>query len=517
VISGTGVSRLDNPTVDYDGVEYVEFHGGSGGNEIVVSGTGSNTTVAVFSGTGNDTISIDSNGALPGGLVDEVLSSLTIDGEGGVNSLLIEDDSDTTADNVQVTPTSVGVTGNLFGSGGSLTYSNIDSLTLNLGSGALGDTVQLRPSSATSFLVNGNGPTAGPGDSLNLSLTGISGYHLATSGTGAGTWTFDNALPVSYSGIEQVNRAEIIVVSPDAGVEPRVHVLDAATRRERFSFLAYDPAYRGGVRIAVGDVNGDGVADIVTAPGKKAQSEIRVFDGNTGLRLTGPTGSFFPYGPTAKSGVFVAVGDVNGDGFADIVTGLQTGGEIRIFSGQNASLLGSIVAFTARFRAGVRVAVGDVTGDGNADIIAAPGGGGKGEVRVFDGPTRQQLPGSQGSFLALGSAVLVGSGDVNGDGFSDIVTSTGGRKEVRVFDGRNGSQLGSFLPNLGGFKGEVRIALADVNGDGRADIITGAGPGARPQISLFDAKTLTAFDTVLADFPITGLGIFVAAGGLRNG
>ena len=206
-----------------------------------------------------------------------------------------------------------------------------------------------------------------------------------------------------------------------------------------------------------------------------------------------------------------------GKAVADIIAGLQRGGEIRIFSGRDGSSMGSIIAFTARFRAGVRVATADVTGDGNADIIAAPGGGGKGEVRVFDGVTKQQLPGSQGSFLAVGSAVLVGAGDVNGDGFADIVTSTGGRKQVRIFDGRDGTQMSSFLPNLLGFKGEVRIAVTDVNGDGRADIITGAGPGSKPQISLFDGRTLAVFDTVLADFPITGLGIFVAAGGLRNG
>jgi hypothetical protein len=498
-------------------VEQLVFHGAGAGNQLVVTGTPASTSVTVFTGAGDDSLSIDSNGAAAGGLVDAVLSSLMVDGEGGTNSLLIEDSSDTTGDNVQVTPTAVGATGDLFNSGGSLTYSGIALLTLDLGSGTTGDSVHVSPSSTTSFVVNGNGPSTAPGDSLNLNFTGISGRQLATTAPGAGVWTFDNAQPVSYTGIEQGNRAEIIVTSPDAGVEPRVHVLDAATRRERFSFLAYDASYRGGVRVAVGDVDGDGTADIITAPGKGNRSEIRVFDGRTGLQLTGPTGSFFPYGPTSKSGVFVAAGDVNGDGFADIVTGLQTGGEIRIFSGGDGSSMGSIVAFTSRFRAGVRVAVADVTGDGNADIIVAPGAGGKGEVRVFDGATKQQLPGSQGSFLAVGSAVLVAAGDVNGDGYADIVTSTGGRRPVRVFNGRDGSQLGSFMPNLANFKGEIRIAVSDVNGDGKADIITGAGPGSRPQISIVDGVTLAVFDTVLADFPITGLGIFVAAGGLKNG
>jgi Ca2+-binding RTX toxin-like protein len=515
-ISATAVVRSGGPTINYAGIEQLSVHGGSAGNLIIVSSTLASTPLLIFAGTGDDLIVIDSNGPLPGGIADDVQSAITLDGEAGNDDIIIEDSSDTTGDAVQVTPTTVGLTGTLFSNGGSVTYSSIRSVTLNLGSGTTGDIVSLKPSGTTSFFVNGNNPSASPGDSLNLNFLGISGHHLATTGSGAGTWTFDNAQPVSYTGIEQVNRAEFVVTSPDAGVEPRVHVLDAATRRERFNFLAYDATYRGGVRVAVGDVNSDGVTDIITAPGKGNRSEVRVFDGTTGRRLAGPLGSLFPYGTASKAGVFVAAGDVNGDGYADIITGLDNGGEIRIISGRDASLLGSIVAFTTRFRAGVRVAAADVTGDGKADIIAAPGGGGRGEVRVFDGVTLRQLAGSRGSFLAVGSAVIVAAGDVNGDGFADIVTSTGGRKEIRVFDGRNGTQIGSFLPNLSGFKGEVRLAIADVNGDGKGDIITGAGPGARPLVSLFDAASLRAFDTILADFPISGLGIFVAAGGLKN-
>src|SRR5262249_13745666 len=68
----------------------------------------------------------------------------------------------------------------------------------------------------------------------------------------------------------------------DAGGGQEVMVYDAATGVLRYAFYAYDPHFLGGVRVATGDINGDGVDDIITAPGPGGGPDIRVFDGVTG-------------------------------------------------------------------------------------------------------------------------------------------------------------------------------------------------------------------------------------------
>src|SRR5687767_1891662 len=86
----------------------------------------------------------------------------------------------------------------------------------------------------------------------------------------------------------------VLVAGAAAGAEPRVTVLDAQTGEERFSFLAYGAGFRGGVRVAVGDINGDGTQDIVTAAGAGGGPHVRIFSGVNGAELAG----FYAYHPS---------------------------------------------------------------------------------------------------------------------------------------------------------------------------------------------------------------------------
>ena len=147
------------------------------------------------------------------------------------------------------------------------------------------------------------------------------------------------------------------------------------------SFLAYSSAFTGGVFVAVGDVNNDGFADIITGAAQAV--------GRTSRCLAAPIiallESFFAYSANFKGGVRVAAGDVNGDRFADIVTGAGTGGgpHVEVFSGENLSLLQSIIAFDPKFTGGVYVAAGDVDAEGHADVIVGAGEGGGPQVKVY--------------------------------------------------------------------------------------------------------------------------------------
>src|SRR4051812_46349965 len=114
---------------------------------------------------------------------------------------------------------------------------------------------------------------------------------------------------------------QVYAVGADTGNAPMVQVYNPDGTL-LYSFQAYDASFRGGVRVAVGDVTGDGVADIVTAPGRSGKPQIKVFDGTSGTEVA----NFMAYAENFRGGVYVAVADVNGDGHADVVTGADAGG-----------------------------------------------------------------------------------------------------------------------------------------------------------------------------------------------
>src|SRR5262249_9761788 len=146
------------------------------------------------------------------------------------------------------------------------------------------------------------------------------------------------------------------------------------------NFYAYDPRFAGGVFVTTGDVNGDGVPDIITGAGQGGGPNIKVFDGKTGNTIR----NFYAFDSSFSGGLRVASGDVDGDGFDDIITAAGPGGgpHVRVFSGANGKVISEFFAFPASFVGGVNVAAGDLNGDGRAEIITGPGVGGGPLVRV---------------------------------------------------------------------------------------------------------------------------------------
>jgi serralysin len=172
-----------------------------------------------------------------------------------------------------------------------------------------------------------------------------------------------------------------------------VQVFSGATRQLIYSFMAYDPLFRGGIHVAAGDVDGDGRADILTGAGAGGGPHVRVFSGRDGAALSG----VMAYDPRFAGGVFVAASDVNGDGRAEIVTGPGRGGGalVHVFNARTAQTLFSLRAFPAPagslaggWQSGVRVAGVDADNDGFGDIVVASGRGQGPRTRVFSGTTQ---------------------------------------------------------------------------------------------------------------------------------
>ena len=255
-------------------------------------------------------------------------------------------------------------------------------------------------------------------------------FLTSTSGGTAGLAVNPNvALSPSFSittGAPLV--ATLVATGAGAGGQPMVRVFNYATGNEIYRFMAYDPSFMGGVRVAVGDVTGDGVPDIVTVPGAGGGPDVRVFSGATG------------------------------------------------------QLVREFQALDGKFTGGLNVAVADVNGDGVGDIIIGAGAGGGPQVAVYsgvDGSTLQMFYAYDQSFTG---GVSVAGGDLNGSGFADIVTGAGagGGPNVRVFDGQTGAMLASFFAYDQSFAGGVNVAVGK-GANGRSTIVTGAAPAAAPR------------------------------------
>jgi len=307
---------------------------------------------------------------------------------------------------------------------------------------------------------------------------------------------------IAVGDVDGTGKAQV-VVTPGPGYVADVAVVDPTSGAVR-EFDAYDYSFTGGVRVAVGDLGGDGYSEWVAGQGPGGTSELGVYDGS-GAELL----QLHPFGKV-WNGLYVAVGDVNGDRKADIVAGADAFEEprIEVYDGHGIEL-SSFLAFDSAFTLGVRVAVGDVDGDGTAEIVAGAGPGGPPLVRVFalDG-TRKA------SFYAFdplfSGGVYVAAADVDGDGTAEIVTGAGqgGGPEVRVFDA-NGKQLSSFNAYESSFTGGVHVAAGDVDGDGYAEIVTGPGTGRPADVSTFRSDG-TMIDSFRAHPDFQG-GWFVAA------
>jgi len=319
---------------------------------------------------------------------------------------------------------------------------------------------------------------------------------------------------VSKSYTLLIGGGRAVLTGADAGAGPHVrrfNALDGSTPSTGAltSFFPFNHGFTGGVRVAEGDVNGDGVPDPIAAAGSGGAPEVRVYDGATGTLLR----SVLAFETGFTGGVFVAAADVDGDGYADVIAGSGPGrsGEVKVFSGRDGAVLRDVVVFAPAFTGGVRVAAGDVNGDGNADLVVGTGPGTSSTVTILNGRDLSVLR-SFSPYGAFPGGVFVAAGDVTGDGLADVITGAdaGGGPHVQVFDGATGAVAQSFFAFAPTFTGGVRVAAGDVTGDGKAEVIVGAGPGGTPEVRVFDGATAALVSTQLAYPSAFPGGLFVA-------
>lgn len=283
--------------------------------------------------------------------------------------------------------------------------------------------------------------------------------------------------------VTAVTSSPLFAVSPGSTSlsysTPNVHIYDASGLNPQTiikDIMVYSPNFTGGVVTALGDVNHDGVIDLIAGPGPGGGPNIKVISGTD---FSTVLYNFFAFESTFSGGVTVASADIDGDLYADILVGAGPGGgpRIKVFSGKNLTVLRDFFAFEPTFSGGVTIATGLINSDLQVDILVGAGPGGGPRLKVFDGASLGVVMDFFVYDAAFRGGINVAAGNLYGGPTDQIIVGAGagGGPNVRVYDA-NKNILQDFFAYNPRFMGGVRVAPT-IFGSNGTGIITAPGPG----------------------------------------
>ncbi|MEN8375404.1 MAG: FG-GAP-like repeat-containing protein [Gemmatimonadota bacterium] len=338
-----------------------------------------------------------------------------------------------------------------------------------------------------------NDPTSSNNDGSAAAARGrlIVGFASALTITGEAAgdqfgWVMDVVGDLDNDGAN-----EFVISSPtnDAGGNNagRAYVYSAATGQLIYTFTGTQPGAQFGHMVdGAGDVNNDGVPDIVVGAPFSANGRAVIFSGADGSVL------YSIDGENAGDGFGTAVGrlgDVNGDGHDDVLItatghdgGLANSGRVYVVSGIDGSVLVTKNSAASNSGFGTSVGgVGDLTADGVPDFgVGAQNAPGNGRIYVLNGATGDTVffsVAADGSGGSLGQFWLNPVPDINDDGLPeifavDISDNQGGSLagKAYVISGADGSKLLRLVGEAAGDQFGIGRGIADVTGDGKGDL-----------------------------------------------
>jgi hypothetical protein len=291
--------------------------------------------------------------------------------------------------------------------------------------------------------------------------------------------------------------ADYLIGAPGIGIGRGACYIYSGADGSRLNTLMGETVaeFHGWAVAGAGDVNNDGLDDIVVgSPYSFDESDL----GGTVTVYSGSGAILHQFAGSEESGCLGwsvgGAGDVDGDGHADIVSaapfiefaGHMNCGRVNVYSGATGDVIFSVVGTTNNARLGISVAgLGDVNGDGYADVTA--GAYGSNKVFIYDAHNGQTIRVLSNSTSASQFGWSVArAGDLNFDGVSEVVV--GARKfsnssgRVYVYDGATGAELMSFTGEAGSQLGFCVHGGVDVNDDGVDDLLMAANSGGRVEV-----------------------------------
>lgn len=289
---------------------------------------------------------------------------------------------------------------------------------------------------------------------------------------------------------DQPQLTQQLVTGPELGGSPHVRTFNNHGSPSSGGFYAFKKTFKGGIRIASGDIDGDNEDEIIAGAGPGGGPHVRIFEKSG---QTKPL-DFFPFHTNSRSGVDVAAGDVDGDGKDEIAVSQFKNAEswIKVYKyNEKKEIIGEWRAFGEGEEHGATVAMGDVDNDGKAEVIVGAGEGGGPQIQVYEANGERKPI----QFFAFHpdsrSGVDVSAADTDGDGKAEIgVTQLEGAEAwTKVYRYNNEKTIvGEWRSFPRGVECGANIDLHDLTGDGRAEAIVGPNAGGGPQIRTFKAN-----------------------------
>jgi DNA-binding beta-propeller fold protein YncE len=283
------------------------------------------------------------------------------------------------------------------------------------------------------------------------------------------------------------SRAEIVVGTGE-GFGPQVKVFDA-DGNVLASFFAYATHLRSGVRVTIGDVDGNGTKEIITSPGPGGRPHIRIFNYDGTLYHPG----FFALDGLFQGGAFVAAGDVNRDGKDEIVVTAGPGGGAQVTVHNSiGTILANFFAYDQNtFRKGIKPITLDFDNDGRFEILTGPVTGPP-HIQMFSiqpNLIERLNPGFYAFDPSYQGGVSLAGGDIDGDGKDEIIVGVGAGADpiVRVFNKTATEILREYLVYGETFQSGVNISAGDVDADGRDEILVLPRGDGGPNLRIIDA------------------------------
>jgi hypothetical protein len=306
-------------------------------------------------------------------------------------------------------------------------------------------------------------------------------------------------------------------IGADAGGGPLVTITFA--NGTYTSFFAYASSFTGGVRVALGDINGDGSTDVITGAGPGGGPQVNVYSVNTLSGVVTLQSSFFAFSaPSFTGGVYVAAGNANGDFYDDVIVGAgATGGSrVQVYAGSatgvvTSSTLNDFFAYSPAFTGGVVVAAGDRNADFDDEVITAPASNGGYNIKSFDCNGTGNSPIVVDNFFAFNDTTSVGGlslavGYFNSGGVADLVVGTSNAGYGVILDSATSGIAGVPFED---FTGAIRAGVAE-DSTGQDYAVALAGPTGGPRVSVFSvgATSLTETDNLFVMNPSFTGGLF---------